>query len=255
MEAFMKDKSIRRGQLVAAAALLALGSGALVAQEPASPEPRSQTEQQQVERAPQDQPSQERWDDPRADDETSRDGDVASAEPEVQDGTLDALTREHDNLSTFVEAVKAAGMEEALTEGTSYTIFAPTDEAFEQLGSDLALESENWEQIAGLLRAHIVADDVDREMLRSIPQAMTLDGGMLELSESNGELRIDNAAVVAEDIQHGNLRIYAIDAVLEASPGVTREERDSDPRDDAFRDDQRMDGESRDDDQRDEGLD
>jgi uncharacterized surface protein with fasciclin (FAS1) repeats len=66
----------------------------------------------------------------------------------------------------------------------------------------------------GVLRAHIVADDVDRQLASTLQQAQTIDGGSIELSESGGELSVGGAQVQGEDIQLGSLRIYPIDQVL-----------------------------------------
>lgn len=135
---------------------------------------------------------------------------------------LDRLAEEHQDLSTFFDAVEAAGMGDALTDGTSYTLFVPTDDAFEQSGADLEqlMQPENRDQLVSLLRAHIVADDVDSEMARSLQQAQTIDGGTINISESDGELMVGDATVEQPDIQQGSIRIHAIDQVL--SGNLTR---------------------------------
>src|SRR5690606_17517780 len=66
-----------------------------------------------------------------------------------------------------------------------------------------------------LLRAHIVADDVDQEMARNLTEARTIDGGSVSLSSEGEELMVGDAKVVETDIQEGSLRVYAIDGVLE----------------------------------------
>jgi uncharacterized surface protein with fasciclin (FAS1) repeats len=237
----MMDKTKHRPQslpFVAVTLLFALGSAPLAAQEQPSSYSDPQAQQPADERDWQDTYRRE-----HREQEFDASDDVAAAETETSPGAgLDALTQEHENLSTFIEAVKAAGMEEALTGDKAYTVFAPTDEAFERMDSDLDLQRENWEEIAGLLRAHIVADDVDPEMARLIPEALTLDGGTVELREDDGELKVEGATVVQENIQHNNLRIYAIDTVLVASADVTRDEPDHDQQDDDASDEWRADG-------------
>src|SRR5690606_39593512 len=72
----------------------------------------------------------------------------------------------------------------------SYTVFAPTNDAWEQmsgLSKDELMQPENREQLISLLRAHIVADDVDEQMARSLQQAQTIDGGRSE--EHTSELQ------------------------------------------------------------------
>src|SRR5690606_1906710 len=83
---------------------------------------------------------------------------------------LDDIAAEREDLDIFVEAVRAAGLADALTGDTEYTVFAPTDEAFESMSGmtrEELLAPDNREELVRLLRAHIVADDLDREMART----------------------------------------------------------------------------------------
>lgn len=137
----------------------------------------------------------------------------------TSDGALGKLAEEESDLATFVKAIEQAGMAEAL-EGGTYTIFAPTDDAFESGDQSVEelMKPENREQLVSLLRAHIVADDVDPEMAKQIGQARTVDGGTVELSEDGETLKVGDASVVKSDIQQGELRIYTIDQVLTPNP-------------------------------------
>jgi uncharacterized surface protein with fasciclin (FAS1) repeats len=133
-------------------------------------------------------------------------------------GDLGDLASEHRELSTFVEALQAAGLEQSLTSGTQYTVFAPTNEAFEEMREDKddLLSADNREELTDLLRSHIVADDVDPSRAQQLREARTLDGGTVELSSEDGKMMVGDANIVASSIEHGNLRIYAIDQVLDS---------------------------------------
>jgi uncharacterized surface protein with fasciclin (FAS1) repeats len=179
------------------------------------------------------------WQDDQAEVERERQVDqerqVGTGEASQQ---LDQLAEQHDNLSTFIKAVQEAGMAEALVGTTEYTIFAPTDEAFEQhdRSADELLRPENREELISLLRAHIVADDVDPQMARSIGQARTIDGGTVDLradEEQEDRFQVGDASVVESDIQQNNLRIYAIDQVLRPSGELAAFEPAATDRDDA----------------------
>jgi uncharacterized surface protein with fasciclin (FAS1) repeats len=133
---------------------------------------------------------------------------------------FDKLSAEHADLATFSKAVKTAGLADALTGSTEYTVFAPTDEAWEKSGknADELMEPANREELVSLLRAHIVADDVDQQMASTISKAKTIDGGEVDIQSENGELMVGDAkAVDAESIEMDNLRIYPIDGVLAAN--------------------------------------
>jgi len=229
----MKERLIDRGHglhVVAAAVLVALGSSHAAAQQAGEQEadrPLTQQSQQSQQSQRQDPLSSQRQSQDSASQRAGQDSeqeesDIRSAAADTESsggsGQLDQIAEEHDDLSTFIEAVKAAGMEESLTGGTEYTVFAPTNDAWEQM-SGLSVEElmspENREQLVSLLRAHIVADNVDENMARTLRQAQTIDGGTVDLSMSGEELQVGDATVVESGIEQGSLRVYAIDQVLE----------------------------------------
>lgn len=167
--------------------------------------------------------------------QTTAKSDTAASDAVQQ---LEQLAEKHGNLSTFFKAVEGAGLAEALVGSTEYTIFAPTDEAFEKSNRnvDELMQSENREELIALLRAHIVADDVDTEMARTIGQARTIDGGTIDLQadpEQENRFQVGQASVVEDDVQENNLRIYPIDQVLQPSefaafePSATDEQSSS----------------------------
>ena len=70
-----------------------------------------------------------------------------------------ATAQEQEGFSTFAKAVEAAGMRETLEGDGPYTVFAPTDQAFEQLPEsalDELMKEENRDQLKTLLQHHVV---------------------------------------------------------------------------------------------------
>ncbi len=222
-------------KMVAAAVMLALGSSApALAQQQQDPQAQGEWPQQEQQRGTTERDGQQERDNASAADARSDSRDyTAATNAERGDGSLDELAEQHDGLGKFVDAVKTAGMEDSLMRGT-YTVFAPTDEAIEEAGGDELLDGENIEEMKELLRAHIVADDVDREMAGRISQAMTLDGGVVELEERDGKLTVDGANIEDADIQLAGLRVFAIDKVLSVSDDAQRsQDRDDDDEDES----------------------
>jgi uncharacterized surface protein with fasciclin (FAS1) repeats len=129
---------------------------------------------------------------------------------------------EENDLGEFVKAVKTAGLGDALTDGTQYTIFAPTDEAFtkfkEEKGEDWSSE-QNVDELTKVLRSHIVVGDLDRQRLETLDSAQVLTGSVVEISSENGELKIGDAKVVEDEIMSSadNITIYTIDGVIDPS--------------------------------------
>lgn len=130
---------------------------------------------------------------------------------------IDEIAAERNDLGLFAEAIKAAGLDDAITGDTAYTVFAPTDSAFENTSGMTAeelLAPENRQRLIELLRAHIVADDLDRDMAARITAARTLDGGTVDLAVDQDRFTVGRANVVAEDLTRGNLRVHVVDGVL-----------------------------------------
>lgn len=219
----MKTKC--RLELVAAAVSLALGSATALAQPEQDRDAREP--QTQAPAGSQDEPRQQQ---PGSDDSpqqsqrqpgSSRDTEADSQQQTASGSeSIDELAREHDELSTFVEALKSTGLANSLTGGTSYTVFAPTNDAFESMQGrslDELTSEEDRQELISLLRAHIVADDVDEEMARRIQSADTVDGGSVELSTQGDSLMVGDAMAEDEPIELGNLRVYRIDGVLSSN--------------------------------------
>jgi uncharacterized surface protein with fasciclin (FAS1) repeats len=148
----------------------------------------------------------------------SQQGQSASGQQRAGDSELDRAVQMHAEIGTFVEALETAGLAEELAGDTKYTIFAPTNQAFESMQQEVTelLKPENRQDLVALLRAHIVADDVDPQRARQLEAAQTLDGGTIQLSSENDKLMVGDASVVTPNIQvqGANLRIYSIDQVL-----------------------------------------
>jgi uncharacterized surface protein with fasciclin (FAS1) repeats len=132
-----------------------------------------------------------------------------------QMSSIDDLAAENSDLSQFVDAVKAAGLEDALTGGTEYTVFAPTNSALDGADIDSLMEPANRADLVALLRAHIVADDVDEQLAGQIGEAQTIDGGSIDISAEDGKIMVGGKeATEADGFEGGNLRVYAVDEVL-----------------------------------------
>ena len=197
---------------LAAAVGLALGSATTFAQ---AQNPQGQTNRAAQEPTRVEQP---RHESSRHEDRSPR---QQSAQRSSSGGMdLDALAESRSDISSFVEALQAAGMEDSLTAGTEYTIFAPTNKALDSMkGQDLdeLLKPENREDLVSMLRAHIVADDLDLETARTLTQAKTIDGGTVDIEVDDGALMVGDAKIVdTEAVSLDNVRVYAIDDVLDA---------------------------------------
>jgi len=131
--------------------------------------------------------------------------------------TLARVAAGAGTFNTLVAAAKAAGLVEALTGDADLTVLAPTDEAFRKLPAgtvESLLKPENKEQLAAIIKYHVIAGRVYSDQVVKLTSAPTLQGGTVAIEASDAGVKIGGANVTAVDIEACNGVIHVIDAVL-----------------------------------------
>ena len=121
------------------------------------------------------------------------------------------------SFKTLFAAIKAAGLKVTLSEGTPFTVFAPTDEAFAALPEgtlDDLLKPENKEKLASILTYHVVSGRVTAEQVVGIESADTVNGKALAITVADSAVTVGEAKVLKTDIDCEVGLIHAIDRVL-----------------------------------------
>ena len=121
------------------------------------------------------------------------------------------------SFNTLVKAVTAAELVETLKGKGPFTVFAPTDEAFSALDSNLLeslLKSENKGKLAGILTFHVLAGKVMSSEISGTIEATTVNGQKLTIKKSYGNVFVNDAQVVTADIEADNGVIHVINKVL-----------------------------------------
>lgn len=122
-----------------------------------------------------------------------------------------------DNVTTVVAAVKAAGLVETLSSPGPFTVFAPTNAAFEKLPAgtvDTLLKPENKATLTKVLTYHVVSG---RYMAKDLKDGMTLttvQGQTLTVHMKDGKWWINDAMVETADVVSSNGVTFVIDTVL-----------------------------------------
>ncbi len=119
------------------------------------------------------------------------------------------------NFTTLVKAAEAANLIEILKSPGSFTLFAPTDEAFAKLPEG-TLESllQDIPKLKKIVAYHIASGDVRSDDLIQINEAETIEGSIVAIESANGKFKVNNANVIKTDILTDNGVIHIIDAVL-----------------------------------------
>ncbi|MFP4254686.1 MAG: fasciclin domain-containing protein [Halothece sp.] len=129
--------------------------------------------------------------------------------------TLVEVASNDEELSTLVSAVEAAGLVETLQGEGPFTVFAPTNEAFEALPEgvlEFLLEPENQDLLEQILTYHVVEGNVmstDLEM-----GSIEALGGGIAIDVSEEDVKINNANVIQADVEASNGTAHVIDTVL-----------------------------------------
>jgi uncharacterized surface protein with fasciclin (FAS1) repeats len=137
-------------------------------------------------------------------------------EGEAKPSIVDIASGNPD-FSTLVAALQAGGLVEALSGDGPFTVFAPTNEAFEKLPAgtvETLLKPENKDKLTAILTYHVVSGKVTAADVVKLKEAKTLEGDTVAISASDAGVKIDNATVVATDIEAGNGVIHVIDTVI-----------------------------------------
>jgi uncharacterized surface protein with fasciclin (FAS1) repeats len=118
------------------------------------------------------------------------------------------------NFTKLLSGLKAAGLTDTLKGRGPFTIFAPTDEAFQKLPSG-ALEAllKDNAKLKAVLNYHVITGHVLAQDLKS-GDVMTLQGSPLTAMVSGADVQVNGAHVRQRDITASNGVIHVIDAVI-----------------------------------------
>ncbi|SNC64434.1 Uncaracterized surface protein containing fasciclin (FAS1) repeats [Hymenobacter gelipurpurascens] len=121
------------------------------------------------------------------------------------------------SVSTLVKAVQAAGLAETLSGTGPFTVFAPTNEAFDKLPKgalDGLLKPESKDKLKGVLTYHVVAGRLLAQDLKDGQELTTVNGEKIKVSVKDGKVMINNANVAIADVISSNGVTHVIDNVL-----------------------------------------
>lgn len=141
---------------------------------------------------------------------------TALASPAFADGhgmNIVETAAEAGTFTTLLAAAEAAGLVETLSGEGPLTVFAPTDEAFAALpeGTVEGLLADT-EALTAVLTYHVVAGAVMSTDLSDGMTAATVNGA--DITVSLDPVMINDANVIAADIEASNGIIHVIDSVL-----------------------------------------
>jgi transforming growth factor-beta-induced protein len=153
--------------------------------------------------------------------------DVTMADVNVSNGVIHVINKvllpptvvdaavANSSFSTLVEAVVKAGLAETLSGSGPFTVFAPTNQAFANLFSDLGvtgIADLSAEDLIPILTYHVVSGNVRSTDLEE--GSVTTLNGSIQVTLGTSPAINGNANIIATDVQGTNGVVHVIDRVL-----------------------------------------
>jgi uncharacterized surface protein with fasciclin (FAS1) repeats len=137
--------------------------------------------------------------------------------------TIAGVATGNANFSTLVSALSKAGLVSTFSGGGSFTVFAPTNAAFDaaaaallgpgKTGQDL-VNGLDVATLTAVLKYHVVGDARNAQAVLASSQIVMLDGNAAAIALKSGSPYIQNAKITSTDIQASNGIVHIIDAVI-----------------------------------------
>ena len=119
--------------------------------------------------------------------------------------------------TTLVAAVKQADLVNALSNAGPFTVFAPTNAAFEKLPAgtvDDLMKDDNKATLEDILQYHVTTSSLSAEMLQDGQVLGMVNGGSITVSKKDGKITLNGTANVVASVRASNGVVHVIDGVL-----------------------------------------
>jgi len=119
--------------------------------------------------------------------------------------------------STLVAAVKAAELVDVLSNAGPFTVFAPTNDAFNKLPEGTVeglLKPEKLESLQDILQYHVIVGVMQADALQDGQIIGMVNGGNIQVSKKDNKVLINGTASVIASIPTSNGVMHVVDAVL-----------------------------------------
>jgi transforming growth factor-beta-induced protein len=157
---------------------------------------------------------------PAAESTSEEAADQPEAEVDEAPGTIVDVAVANGSFTTLVAAAQAAGLVETLSGDGPFTVFAPTDDAFAAALEALGLTAEdllgNTELLTSVLTYHVIAGEVPASQVLTMDgqSAATVNGAEVTITIDGDTVMVNDATVIAVDVEASNGIIHVIDSVL-----------------------------------------
>ena len=150
--------------------------------------------------------------------EMKKDGVMVGGAMMVRELDIVANAMKANNVTTLVAAVSAAGLVDTLKGPGPFTVFAPTNAAFDALPAgtvDTLLKPENKADLVNILTYHVVPGRYTAADLSDGMKLKTVQGKEITIGKANGKITVNGSATVeTADVISSNGVTFVINSVL-----------------------------------------
>lgn len=139
------------------------------------------------------------------------------AKVQKQANTVIALAQEAGNFTTLLRALEEAELTNTLNGSGPFTVFAPSDAAFDELPTkklNSLMQPKNKKRLQRILKHHVTSGRNMSTDVRGAQSIEMLDGSTLNVQKRGDRVRIGSAAITQTDLEAGNGVVHVIDQVL-----------------------------------------
>ncbi|HEX4877006.1 MAG TPA: fasciclin domain-containing protein [Chitinophagaceae bacterium] len=119
--------------------------------------------------------------------------------------------------TTLVAAVKQADLVTALSNAGPFTVFAPTNAAFDKLPAgtvDGLMKDDKKADLQNILQYHVTTSSLKAEFLTDGMTIGMVNGDNVTVSVKDGKIMLNGSATIVASIPASNGMVHVIDAVL-----------------------------------------
>jgi uncharacterized surface protein with fasciclin (FAS1) repeats len=147
--------------------------------------------------------------------------DSASSPGRSSQSTIAEIAVGNPAFSTLVSALVKANLVDTFSGRPNYTVFAPTNDAFDAAAKAFGLkdgpalvEALDAQTLTAVLTYHVTRGSRNSTSVVASGKVTMLDGNVARISTDGGKVMIENAQIVATDILASNGYVHVIDAVI-----------------------------------------
>ncbi|MFP4092143.1 MAG: fasciclin domain-containing protein [Cyclobacteriaceae bacterium] len=135
----------------------------------------------------------------------------------IGEGTIFEVVEDNESLKLLRYALRSTGLDSALADEGPYTLFAPSDKAFDELSEtrpNAIPDSIGNEELKNILLHHVVRGSFSDAEIVNLEQLEPLYGNPIKVTKEDGKIRVGGASMIFKDRVADNGYVHIIDEVI-----------------------------------------